>query len=93
MPVAVAPFGGSGMSRETVAMKAARYLGEGRIIIRQLDEYGGTVQADARGNGSIYGVSRDERGRWRCDCATRGPKCCHIFAVKLVTALEPRETS
>jgi hypothetical protein len=77
--------------RENVQAKAQRYLGEGRIVIRELDEYAGTLLADARGSGSVYGVSRDERGRWRCDCATRGPKCCHILAVKLVTALEPRE--
>jgi hypothetical protein len=75
--------------RENIETKAARYLAEGRVCIRALDEYGGTVLADVRGVGSVYATTRDEEG-WRCDCKARG-ECCHIRAVRSVTALEPRQ--
>jgi hypothetical protein len=75
--------------RESIEAKAARYLAEGRVCIRALDEYGGTVLADVRGVGSVYTTTRGEEG-WHCNCRARA-SCCHITAVKNVTALEPRE--
>lgn len=76
--------------REDAAAKGRRYLGEGRLVVREFDEYGGTVTADVRGAGAIYTVGRDERGRWSCDCPARG-RCAHLEALRLVVALEPRE--
>jgi hypothetical protein len=75
--------------RENVLEKARRYLGEGRLVIRELDEHGGTALADVRGGGAIWTVARDESG-WSCNCKARR-NCCHIEALRLVTALEPRE--
>lgn len=54
------------MSRENAAAKGRRYVSEGRLVIRQLDEHTGTVQADVRGGGAIYSCGRDGRG-WFCN--------------------------
>ncbi len=73
-------------------MKARRYLVEGRVVIRSVDDYAGTCTADVRGSGAIYTTGRSERG-WECSCDAYGVNCAHILAVKGVTALEPREAS
>jgi uncharacterized Zn finger protein len=75
--------------RESASLKARRYVTEGRLRIRELDERGGTVKADVRGDGAIYSVGRDERGRWFCSCPACG-RCAHQFAVGLVVAIGPR---
>jgi uncharacterized Zn finger protein len=74
---------------ESVAQKGARYLTEGRLIVRALDEHGGTVTADCRGNGAVYALGRDETG-WFCSCPARRD-CAHLAALRLVVAVEPRE--
>jgi hypothetical protein len=70
-------------------MKARRYVSEGRLIVRQLDEEGGTAGADCRGDGQIHSLGYDDRGWW-CSCAAKG-RCSHLLALGLVSALEPRE--
>jgi hypothetical protein len=75
--------------RENAAMKARRYVSEGRLIVRQLDEEGGTAPADCRGDGAIYSLGFEARGWW-CSCAAKG-RCSHLLALGLVCALEPRE--
>lgn len=77
------------MSRLDAAAKARVYLSEGRLVVRALDEYAGTCLADCRGDAAIYGLGRDESGTWFCDCPARG-RCCHLHALGLVVALEPR---
>jgi hypothetical protein len=77
------------MSRENAAAKARRYLTEGRVVLRALDEYGGMVQADVRGDGAIWTSGRDERG-WFCQCPAKG-RCAHVLAVGLIVAVEPRD--
>ena len=72
--------------------KARRYVSEGRLIVRELDEYAGTVIADCRGDGAMYLLGRDGHG-WFCDCRARSTRCAHLLALRLVTALEPREAS
>ena len=79
------------MSENAVA-KGRRYVSEGRLIIRALDEHGGTVQADVRGDGAIWSCGRDERGAWYCSCPALR-RCAHLHALGLVVALEPREAS
>ncbi len=79
------------MSRERAAEKARRYLAEGRLLVRELDEHAGVVQADVRGDGAVHVAGRDERG-WYCDCPARG-RCAHLLALGLVVAIEPREAS
>jgi hypothetical protein len=78
--------------RESAALKARRYVVEGRLRIRELDERGGTVKADVRDDGAVYTVGRDERGRWFCSCPACG-RCAHEIALGLVVALEPREAT
>lgn len=75
----------------TAAEKGAQYVAQGRLIVRALDEYAGTVQADCRGVAAVYALGRDERG-WFCSCPARG-RCAHLHALGLVVALEPREAS
>jgi len=78
--------------RENAVAKGRRYVAEGRLVVRALDEYGGSVLADCRGAGAVYAVGRDERGGWFCQCPARGT-CAHLAALQLVVALEPREAT
>lgn len=73
--------------RETVALKSRRYLAEGRLIIRALDEEAGSVRAEVRGAGAVYVVTRTPSTGWRCTCPARGT-CAHQTALQLVVALE-----
>ena len=77
--------------RESAAVKARRYLAEGRLVVRELDERAGTVRASCRGDGAVYGLGRDARG-WSCSCPAVG-RCAHLLALGLVVALGPREAS
>ncbi|MDQ2983518.1 MAG: hypothetical protein M3R70_06290 [Actinomycetota bacterium] len=77
------------MSRENAAAKGRRYIAEGRLILRRLDEADGFCEADCRGSGAVWICGRDERG-WFCNCPARG-LCAHVEALRLVVALEPRE--
>ena len=77
--------------RENAAAKGRRYVSEGRLVVRQLDEEGGVVVADCRGDGAIHSCGYDERGWW-CSCAAKG-RCSHLHALGLVCAVEPREAS
>lgn len=74
-------------SRESAATKARRYLAEGRLIVRRLDE--NTAQAECRGDGAIYRLGFD-KGAWLCSCEAKG-RCSHLIALGLVTALATRE--
>lgn len=76
--------------KETVAAKAGRYLAEGRVIVRALDEAAGIVSADVRGGGAVYTVARTRDTGWVCTCPARGT-CCHLTAVQLVVAVERPE--
>ena len=75
------------MSRENAREKGRRYVAEGRLVIRELDE--GSAVADCRGDGAVYSLGYDAHGWW-CSCAAKG-RCSHLYALGLVTALEPRE--
>jgi hypothetical protein len=77
------------LSRENAQAKGRRYIGEGRLVISELDEDAGVVQADCRGDGAIWTLGHDERGWW-CSCPALG-RCAHLYALGLVTALEPRK--
>jgi hypothetical protein len=77
--------------RENAAAKGRRYVSEGRLIVRALDEHAGTGQADCRGDGAVWALGRDERV-WYCTCPALG-RCAHLHALGLVVALQPREAS
>jgi hypothetical protein len=77
------------VSRENAAAKGRRYVSEGRLVVRTLDEAAGVVEADCRGTGAIWACGRDSRG-WYCACRAFGT-CSHLHALMLVVALEPRE--
>jgi hypothetical protein len=75
--------------RENFEDKARRYLTEGRVRIRILNEESGVATAEVRGNGAVYAVDHDDKG-WACDCPAR-TECAHVAALKCVTVLTPRE--
>lgn len=76
------------MSRENAVEKGRRYVAEGRLIVRELNEDDGTALADCRGDGAIWTLGRDLSG-WFCSCPACG-RCAHLCALGLVCALEPR---
>jgi hypothetical protein len=78
------------LSRESATAKGRRYIVEGRLTVRALDEHGGVALADCKGGGAIYSCGRDERGRWFCNCPALTAACAHLEALRLVVALEPR---
>ena len=68
------------MSRETIELKAQRYLVCGRVTVRlatpeRLEAY---VKGDS---GHAYRVTHEDV--WACSCPARG-RCCHLLAVKRV---------
>ncbi len=75
----------------TATEKGRAYVAEGRLIVRRLDEHAGIVEADCRGDGSVWHLGYDERGWW-CSCPARS-RCSHLRALGLVVALEPRQPS
>ena len=68
--------------RENARTKAARYLLEGRCIIRFVD--GERVLARVRGR-EVYDVEHVAGSGWSCNCLARG-RCAHILAVSHVVA-------
>jgi hypothetical protein len=75
--------------RESIHAKALRYLCEGRIRVRVCLEDDGVLEADVRGLGAVYTVAF-AGGEWRCNCDALVKECCHVVAVKTITAMEPR---
>lgn len=76
--------------RENALAKGRRYVAEGRLVIRELDEEAGFARAECRGDGAIWalGYEKGDRGWW-CSCPARG-RCSHLYALGFVSALEPR---
>ncbi len=72
---------------ENAVEKGRRYLTEGRLVVRLVDEGAGVVEADCRGGGAVYRLGHRD-GRWVCSCAARG-RCSHLVALQLVVAVEP----
>lgn len=72
------------MTRETVAVKAARYLAEGRLVVTKID--GDSVTAVCRGS-EVYLLGHDvARGGWWCSCPVRRTDpCSHLLALQTVT--------
>ena len=77
------------MTREGVDVKARRYLAEGRLRVRHVDEAAGTVRAEVRGAGAVYNVAYGRESGWSCNCPARGT-CCRVTAVGLVVAIEQK---
>jgi uncharacterized Zn finger protein len=73
------------MSRETIAEKATRYIGEGRLCVTHVGPAG--VRATCRGNTGYTVTWTDETG-WRCNCPARKRACAHVVAARLVTVAE-----
>jgi hypothetical protein len=74
------------MTRETVSEKARRYLIEGRLRVERVEP--DVIWASCRGDGAIYSLGWTTREGWHCDCPARGYGCCHVTALRLVTATE-----
>jgi uncharacterized Zn finger protein len=69
--------------RESAAVKARRYLIEGRLTLLELSA-GGPVVAECKGDsGEIYKLGYKGRRRW-CTCPARAVTCSHQRALMLV---------
>ena len=66
--------------RESVHVKGKRYLLEGRLVVRLVNDE--RVEATCRGGGASYELSHDG-SRWRCSCPALG-HCAHLVALQLV---------
>lgn len=71
------------MSRPSAATKARTYLTEGRVVITSCTA--DTVTAVVRGVGHLWHPTYAD-GTWSCDCPARTDQCCHLQALRLVTA-------
>jgi uncharacterized Zn finger protein len=71
------------VTRETAAAKAARYLGEGRLVVTAVR--GDHVTAACRGDGELYELGHQPGRGWWCTCPARGDRCCHLTALRLIT--------
>jgi hypothetical protein len=73
--------------RETIAEKAVRLIAERRLAILLVGR--GVVMARVRGDSGVtYHVGREPRRGWWCGCESRGDKCSHIAALRLVIDLD-----
>ena len=75
------------MKREDARAKGLRYVTEGRLVVRLVDEGAGVVEADCRGGGAVHRLGHRDC-RWFCSCPARG-RCAHLVALQLVVAVEP----
>lgn len=75
--------------RENAAMKARRYLTEGRLVIIEVRE--DRISAFCRGDGAVWAVGYSPRG-WECDCPALSSNCSHLLALRLVTTANRRPT-
>ncbi|MGH2843606.1 MAG: hypothetical protein ACRDKL_08485 [Solirubrobacteraceae bacterium] len=75
------------MSRETVADKAVRYLGEARLTVLRVD--GDRVWASCHGDGEVYELGHTPGRGWHCSCPARRDRCCHLSALRLVVVRRP----
>ena len=73
--------------RDNAALKARRYLTEGRVIITRVSDR--IVAARVRGDGAIYD-STWQAGTWSCNCPALTDQCAHLRALRLVTAPDLR---
>jgi len=76
------------VTRESAAVKARRYLAEGRLTVERVDDK--VIIATCKGAGEVYFVAF-KRGRWQCDCRARGSMCAHLLALQTVT-VNPRSS-
>lgn len=70
--------------RESAAVKAHRYLLEGRVVLLTVTT--DSVAAVVRGDAALHRVDYDGRRGWRCTCPALA-RCCHLLAVGLVVAV------
>jgi hypothetical protein len=73
--------------RESAALKARRYLAEGRLLILEVTV--DRIAALCRGDTGLYSLGY-AAGEWACDCPARSRRCSHLQALQLVTVADPR---
>lgn len=74
--------------RETAAEKARRYLAEGRLVVTVVDLDCQVVRATCRGDGVLHSLGFHRRLGWWCSCPSRSGRCCHLLALRSVTAVD-----
>jgi hypothetical protein len=72
------------VSRENAALKARRYLAEGRLQVERVD-HDLAVARCLGDEGDLDHVRWDqERRSWRCNCPAFSPRCSHVLALARV---------
>ena len=71
------------MFKENAATKSLRYLVEGRVILRFVND--SQVRARVRGR-EVYDVEHQAGSGWSCSCPARTSRCAHVLAVSSVVA-------
>ena len=72
------------MTRESVPVKARRYLAEGRLTVRRVA--GPHIDALCRGDGTVHRLGHTPARGWHCTCPAR-TRCSHLLALGLVIDL------
>lgn len=82
-PPGICRAGGPSVTRESAAVKSARYLAEGRLTITLVS--GDHVTAVCKGSGESYQLGHEPGRGWHCDCPARSNACAHLLALQSVT--------
>lgn len=79
------------MTRESVDVKARRYLAEGRLQLHRIDT--DEIRGHCRGDGATYSLGWNPADRWWCSCPAARGRCAHLVALKLVAVRRPATSS
>ena len=78
---------------ESVHDEARRYLGEGRLTIRQFSRSSGVVAFVEGDSGLVYRAEWSPDLGWACNCPSRERLCSHVVALRLITVANPENPS
>jgi uncharacterized Zn finger protein len=70
------------VTRESIEVKARRYLAEGRLVVIQV--LGDHVSAVCQGETGAYDLGHIPGHGWWCSCPVRTDRCSHLTALMLV---------
>jgi uncharacterized Zn finger protein len=80
------------VTTESAHDKARRYLGDGRLTIRQFNRSSGVVAFVRGHSGLTYRVEWSPDLGWTCNCPDREQLCAHLIALRLVTVANQETT-
>jgi hypothetical protein len=81
------------MPHESAQDKAKRYLGEGRLTIRQFSRSSGVVAFVLGDSGLTYRTEWSPDLDWLCNCPDHKQLCAHLIALRLITVANQETTT